>query len=246
MALRDRFFTTTTARAILSWRVLLGFGVGIVAGLLVGTVASTWVAIALGLAAGASAYAVAVYRAMPRSSARPRIDPFTLSEPWRQLVQGAQRAGTRLHATVSAAPPGPLRDRLVAIAAQLDTALAESWAIAKRGDELDHAVRRLDPTALRSKQATLEAKHAATPSDELDAAIASVRSQLESADRLKQLSARTADQLQLTQTRLDELVARAAEVSVGASDTDAYAHAVDDLVVELESLRLAVEETRQA
>jgi hypothetical protein len=246
MVLRDRFLTTTTARAILSWRLLVGLGVGLVAGLLVGAASSVWVGVVVGVAAGAATYAASVYRAMPRPPATPRMDPFTLSEPWRQLVQGAQRAKTRLHATVASAPAGPLRDRLVTIAGQLDDALAESWAIAKRGNELDHAVARLDPTALRSKLATLESKESAAPSTELEAAITSVQSQLDSADRIKRLSAQTADRLRLTQTRLDELVARAAEVSVGASDTDAYANAVDDLVVELESLRLAVEETRQA
>ena len=78
--------------------------------------------------------------------------------------------------------------------------------------------------------------------DNLAAAIASVESQLASADRLKQLSATTADQLRLTQSRLDELVARAAEVSVGAGDTDRFAHDVDDLVLELEGLHQAVQE----
>ena len=66
-----------------------------------------------------------------------------------------------------------------------------------------------------------------------------------SADRLKQLSTSTADRLRLTQARLDELVSRAAEVSIGASDTDGFAHDVDDLVLEVEGLRLAVQETPQ-
>jgi hypothetical protein len=246
MRLRDRFYTATTARAILSWRLLLGIGIGVAAGLLAGVLTSAWVGVVAGVCVGIAVYAGAVLRAMPRADGPPRMDPFTLSEPWRQLVQGAQRAGTRLHATVAAAPAGALRDRLATIAANLDVGLAESWAIAKRGDELDAAIRRLDPTALRSKLATLEAKNAEAPSDELGAAIASVRSQLESAERLRTLSSGTADTLRLTQARLDELVARAAEVSVGTSDTDAYAHAVDDLVVELEAVRLAVEETRQA
>ena len=70
--------------------------------------------------------------------------------------------------------------------------------------------------------------------------------QLASADRLKELSAQTAGRLRLTQTRLDELVARAAEVSIGAGDTDAYANDVDDLVIEIEAMRLAVEDTRGA
>jgi hypothetical protein len=43
-------------------------------------------------------------------------------------------------------------------------------------------------------------------------------------------------------TRLGELLAHAAEVSVGADTTSDLGSAVDDVVVQLESLRLAVEE----
>ena len=73
--------------------------------------------------------------------------------------------------------------------------------------------------------------------------VESVERQLASADRLKQQSEQTAASLRLTQTRLDELVARAAEVRVGTFDTDTYARDVDDLVIQLEALHQAVAET---
>ena len=56
------------------------------------------------------------------------------------------------------------------------------------------------------------------------------------------MSATTADKMRLSQARLDELVARAAEVSIGATDTTEFSDDVDDLVMELEGLRLAVQE----
>ena len=239
MPIRDRFFTPKTAKAILSWRILLGVGAAV-------ALAFTPLGVPAAIGIGVLVYAGSVGAAMPRGSKPPRIDPFTLSEPWRQMVQGAQRAGKRLHDTVSGTSAGPLRERLDDIVGKLDRALAESWEIARRGDEIDDAVGRLDPTALRSKLATLRVRAAAGPSDDLAAAIASVEGQLASADRLKRLSSQTADRLRLTQTRLDELVARATEVSIGASDTDAYATDVDDLVVEIEAMRLAVDETRTA
>jgi hypothetical protein len=239
MSLRDRFFTPQTAKAILSWRILLGVGVA-------GALAFTPIGIPAVIGIGVLTYVGAVAAAMPRGSAVPRMDPFTLSEPWRQMVQGAQRAGTRLHETVRGTPTGPLRERLDGIVAKLDGSLAECWEIARRGDEIDEAISHLDPTALRSKLATLNAKAEAGASDDLAAAIASVESQVASAERLKELSAQTGGRLRLTQTRLDELVARTAEVSIGAGDTDAYANDVDDLVVEIEAMRLAVEETRSA
>lgn len=239
MKLRDRFWSPRTAKAIMSWRIVLGIGVAVV-------LAFTPIGVPAAIGIGLLAYAGSVAAAMPRGTSTPRIDPFTLSEPWRQFVQGAQRAGRRLHDTVNGTPSGPLRERLDAIVGKLDRALAECWEIARRGDGIDEAVSRLDPTALRSKLGTLRARADSGASDDLAAAIASVEGQLESADRLKELSAQTAGRLRLTETRLDELVARAAEVSVGASDTDAYANDVDDLVVEIEALRLAVEDTRRA
>ena len=137
---------------------------------------------------------------------------------------------------------GPLKDRLTDIARRLDDAIAESWAIAKGGDEIDAAVKRIDPVRLRAQLETLRASEAG---ETTEAAIASVESQLASADRLKASSASTADRLRLTQARLDELVARAAEVSVGRTDSDVYENDVDNLVIELEALRQAVAETNE-
>lgn len=236
MGFRDRFYTRDTARAILSGR--LAIGVAVAAALLVAGV--SW---PFAVFVGVALYVGLVLGAMPRGTRRPTIDPFTVGEPWRQFVQGAQRSAGRLREIVEATSPGPLRDRMDGVAAKLDHGLDETFRIARRGDEIDAAVVRLDPTSLRSKLATLESQRAAAPSEQLDDAIISVRTQLETTERLKVRSEQTVNTLRLTQTRLDELVARAAEVSVGAGDTDAYEHDVDDLVVELEALRQAVDET---
>jgi hypothetical protein len=237
MGFRDRFFTPRTAKAILSWRI--GVGIAVAAALAV-----AGAALAVSIAVGLAVYVATVAIAMPKGEPKIRIDPFVLSEPWRQLVQGSQSAQRKLRATIDAVGAGPLRTQLDSIAAQLERGLEDAWRIAQRGDEIDDAVRTIDPTALRSKLATLEQRASTSPSPDADAAIASVRGQLESADRLKQQSADTAAGLRLTQTKLDELVARASEVRVGAADTDTYAHDVDDVVLQLEALRQAIEETR--
>ncbi len=236
MAFRDRFFTAQTAKAILSWRILLGGAVGVVAGVL-----GLPIVAAAGI--GAAVYAGSVATAMPKRRVVASIDPFTISEPWRQFVQAAQRSRRQLHETVRNTAPGPLRDRLQDIADRLDNGLQESWAIARRGDEIDAIIRGLDPTRLRSRLATLQRQEQSGEATEnLTAAIGSVENQLASADRLKALSAATADRLRLTQARMDELVSRAAEVSVGASDTGSFAHDVDELVLELEAMHQAVQE----
>ena len=234
MGFRDRFFTPKTAKAILSWRLVLGAAVGVALAFLAGPV--------VGAAAGVAVYAGSVLAAMPGTDRAPLIDPFALSEPWRQLVQQGQRAGRTLRDTIAGASDGPLKQRLQEVADDLERGLREAYKTAQRGDQIDAAVTRLDPTALRSKLATLTHQASDTPTPEQAAAIESVRKQLASADRLKAQSQRTADQLRLTQTRVDELVARSAEVAVGAAEPDTYARDVDNLVVQLEALHQAVEE----
>lgn len=239
MSFRDRVFTKQTAHVLLSWRLialalsaaLLRFGFG-----------ASWV---LAILISVAMYLLSVLIGMPRPADRPKIDAFAVGEPWRQFVKGAQRSASRLNDTIAATREGPLRDRMDAVATKLDHGLDETFRIAQRGDEIDAAVQRLDPTALRSKLATLEQQRSTSPGDQIDAAVASVEAQLGTTNRLKDQSTKTANTLRLAQTRLDELAARAAEVSVGSGDTDAYEHDVDDLVVELEALRLAVEETNR-
>jgi hypothetical protein len=235
MSLRDRFWTPTTAKAILSWRLLLGLAAGVIAGVL-------GVPIPAAVGIGIVAYVGSVLLAMPKRPKTKRIDPFSVGEPWRQYVQAAQRSKRRLTETVRSVAPGPMRDRLQSIADRLDEGLQEGWQIAKRGDEIDAAVAALDPPRLRSRLATLRAQHEEAPTENLVAAMSSVETQLATANRLRQLSAETADHLRLTQSRLDELVARAAEVGVGTANPDTFATAVDDLVLELEGLHQAVQE----
>ena len=239
MGIRDRFFTPQTARAILSWRILLGVGVGAAL-----TIAGLPIGAAIGV--GVVLYAASVAIAMPTPPRRPVIDPFTLGEPWRQLVQRTQVAGRQLRDTVERTSDGPLRDTLRSIAAELDRGLDEAWAVARRGDAIDDAVRRLDPTRLRSRLATAEQRAVDDPGPQTEAEVASIRRQLDSADRLREQSDAAAASLRLTQTQLDELVARASEVQVGSVDIASYRREVDDLVVRLEALHQAVEEIRTA
>lgn len=237
MGFRDRFYTPKTAKAILSWRIAVGAAFGVAAGLL----GVPWPA---AIAAGFAVYVVSVLLALPRGAKKPGIDAFTLSEPWRQLMRNAQGSQRKLRDTIASVPRGPLREQLDGISTQLEQGLAEAYRIAKAGDDIDDVVRRLDPPALRSKLTTAERRAAADPSPDNTAAVASIKEQIESAERLKQQSEQTASTLRSSQAQLDGLVARAAEVRIGNADTDAYREEVGDLVVKLEALRQAVEETR--
>src|SRR5918995_605242 len=167
MSFSDRFFTPQTARALLSWRIVLAALIGVVAGLLG---MAPGAAIGLGLAV----YAATVVAAMPGGSKRSIIDPFTLSDPWRRFMQSAQRSRNALRDTVRGAADGPLRDRLTEIAGRLDDAIEESWEIAKRGDEIDASIKRIDPARLRAQ---LEALRASGTEESVTAAVESVESQ---------------------------------------------------------------------
>jgi hypothetical protein len=214
---------------------------GFVAGALLG--GSVALGALVGVAAGAGVALVLRGRATGRRASG-RIDPFTLSEPWRRYVSAAQSALRRFDATVRAAQRGPLHDRLRELGAQLEHGLDECWRIARRGDEIDASLARLKVTETRRRLAELEERAGPAPSPEEAATLESLRAQVASADRLRATADDAAARLRLIQARLDQLVATAAEVVAATHDPAVLGTGVSELVTELEALRLAVEETR--
>ncbi|HEX3087773.1 MAG TPA: hypothetical protein VHQ23_03905 [Ilumatobacteraceae bacterium] len=187
--------------------------------------------VAIGVAAVVAV--AAALRRRQRPGGRPiAIDPFALSEPWRRYVSAAQSAQRRYNEIVKATAPGPLRTSMESITRNVQRGVEECWLIAKRGDEVDRALSRLDSTEL---QARLDAS-----TD--DATRASLQAQLDAAKRIRATRDDTDRQLRLLNTRLGELLAQAAEVSVGTDTTSDLGSAVDDVVTQMESLRLAIED----
>lgn len=240
---RNRFFTPPVARAIMShWSILI-FGVVSAAAIVVGA------PVAAALAVGAAAYGGRVLVAVPHGGKREdRIDPFVLSEPWRSYVQSAQSAKLRFDRTVASTRSGPIRDRLSQLSARLDDGIRESWRIASRGDDIDAALAELSTaqaqTELAQLRVQLRDQNVATP--DMQSTISSLEAQISSAQRMQAVSTSTRDRLRLLDARFDELVARAVEVSVGSGDSGMLGDDVDDLVTELEGLRLAMDDTRRA
>ncbi len=183
------------------------------------------------IAAAIVALAVVLRRRRPaqRSIA---IDPFVLSEPWRRHISAAQTTQRRYTEIVGEMPAGPLRSNMQSITRQVQRGVEECWLIAKRGDELDAALTRLDgPSLQRRFDASTD-----------ESTRTSLQAQLDSAQRIRATRDDTDQRLRLLSTRLGELVAQAAEVSVGADTTSDLGSAVDDVVTQLESLRLAVDD----
>jgi hypothetical protein len=237
LSFRDRFFTPQVARALMSPLGIVLAGIGTAVGVVVGFP----VVAAVGI--GAVAYAGRVALAIPRGQTTDRIDPMALSVPWRDFVQSAVSAKQRFDRAVNRTERGPLREHLSTVAARLADGTDECWRIARHGDELDEALAQIDVDAVRSERddvAKLDAtEHKANTIEALDA-------QLASAERLTRVANDARDRLRLLDARLDELVARAIELSVSQDDDAAIGALgtdVDGLVTEMESLRQALEAT---
>jgi hypothetical protein len=199
------------------------------------------VALLIGLAVAGGAV-IAILKArrnatMPRAIGAPRstsgrIDPFGVGEPWRQHVAAALSAQRRFTGIVATLDEGPLRTRMAEIGRQVDRSVDECWQIAKRGDQLDDTIRQLDGASLQSRfdRTTDEGQRA------------SLRSQLDSVERVRTARNQTDERLRGLHTRLGELVSQAAEVSSGVDHTAELGSAVEDVVTQLEALSQAVDE----
>jgi len=238
LSFRDRFFTKRTAEAMMSPLGIVLFGAGAAVSLAVG------LPVVAAAGVGAAAWAGRTLVGMPRSPVGAKVEPAALSEPWRSYVTSAQDATRRFQRVVASIAPGPTRTRLEQLSARLDDGIDESWRIARRGHEVVEAVGQIDTAAAERELAELRATSAGeAPSAAHAGTIAALQAQLASAERLQALAQNSHDRLRLLDARYDELVARAVEVSVGGGDSELLGDDVDELVTELESLRIALEET---
>ena len=239
---RDRFLTPPVARAIMSPLGIVLFGAAAAGTILVGA------PIAAAAGVGVLAWGGRVLAAVPRNAKRgDRIEPFTLGDPWRSYVVGAQQSKERFDRMVGDMAAGPLKDRLAGLASRLDDGVAESWRIARRGNDISGALARLDTVSAQAELAELRAVVGdAAPERSTAKTIEALEAQIASEQRLQRTADDAKSRLRLLDARFDELVARGVEVSIGAGDTDVLGDDVDGLVSELESLRAALEEANAA
>ena len=178
---------------------------------------------------------------LTRRSHDPSIDPFAVGEPWRRLVQSAVRSQSHYRELVRETRPGPMRDALGDIGAEVDAAVSECWRIARRGDELGQALDGMGVARARQQLAAL--------TDESDPSVAgqadALRSRIASYDRVAASTAEAERQLRLLVARLEETATRGTELSLstGADPNLAALNSdVTHVVEELEALRLAFDE----
>lgn len=172
----------------------------------------------------------------------PTIDPFGVGEPWRRLVQSALRSQSRYRELVGTTPPGPMHDALAEIGAEVDAAVSECWRIARRGDDLGHALDGMGVARARQQLAALRP-------DDTDPAVTgqadALRSRIASYDRVTASSADAERELRLLVARLEETATRGTELSLTAGADDGLAALGSDVthvVEELEALRVAFDE----
>jgi hypothetical protein len=244
LSFRDRFFTPPVARAMTSPSGILLAAGGVSAGILL----AAPIGVAVGL--GALAWAGRVAFAIPRNATAERIDPFTLGDPWRRYVQDALQAEVQFRDAVKRAERGPLRDRLDEIAQRLEVGVRECWRIARHAQALTEARRSIDVDRIvyDLQQIGPQAKETWAAGSSMARTAEALESQLATAQRMDQTLAEAEAQLRLLDARLDESVTRAIELSVQAHDIEDLAGLqgeVDDVVTDMEALRLALRETEQ-
>lgn len=183
---------------------------------------------------------------------RPATAPVTAAAPpgvddrWGRFVVGADRARQRFDLAVASTPPGPLHDRLAAVGTRIAAGVDEVARVAARAQSLERASALLDRSVTTAALARAEAELAGDPANRhLLAEVASLEAQQASAERMASAFADATARLRVLEVRLDEAVARAIELSVGTVDESGMRgldRDVDDIVEELESVRLALDD----
>lgn len=256
----------TTAEAITAPSAIVLAGVGAAAAILGG------LPLLAAAGIGAAAYGVRVAFGLPRKPRVERIELAGLPEPWRHFVREALDAQRRYGRAVATAAAGPLRDRLHEIGARIEEGVRECYRIARRGAALEGGLSALDAGAaerqlaglidslpqnaqpeLRRAQAAGEGIAAAAEGAGVDTnhvqTMEALEAQVASARRLGVVAQDARDRLSLLDARLDEAVARAVELSLRAEDVaelGGLGGDVEELVGEMESLRVALDEAGAA
>lgn len=134
---RDLLIHPSLLKAAVSPTAVAATAVGAGIGVLDRSVVLAVVLAAVGW--GGRMTAAVIARARREQAARPRpaqLDPWSVPEPWRQVLQQASTAQTRFVQAVDDWPPGPIRDRLDAIRPRFYAEMDALAAMARRGAAL--------------------------------------------------------------------------------------------------------------
>jgi hypothetical protein len=204
------------------------------AGVGIGALEQSFVlAVVLGAGAWAARMITAVVtRARRERAARPRpaaVDPWSVPEPWRQLLRQAGDAQSRFDQTVDTWPAGPIRDRLVLLRPRLYANVGEMASLAHHGAALSGWSPGGAPNArarpsraqlsdgLRQAEAERQRLGPNAPSREASLARAAeaLAAQLRAARNSEDASRSVEDHLRTVVARLDEAVTELLVLATG-------------------------------
>ena len=157
------------------------------------------------------------------------------------FVDDARNADGSFAEAIRSTKPGPLRDRLTEIGANLQHGVDVCHTIAQRGAAISRARHHIEV-------AQIEQELESIPRDGRDAnvqTIEALQAQLDAATRMDDVIRDTRDRLRLLNARMDESVARAMELSVKAEDVtelDGLDDNVGSLVTQLDAMRQALDD----
>lgn len=162
------------------------------------------------------------------------VSPSSVSPRFAGAVAAALDARRRYADLVAGMRPGPARDRLAFLQAQVDAAVLAVWDTAGRAGDIERTLATLDPDRV-----TAEYKQARRTEgdDELEAALAQ---RFASVQRLLNTLDETDERLDLLDARLGAAVAAAAEVAVGTAPPHHVGAELESVVGDLEALRAAL------
>jgi hypothetical protein len=244
------------ARAAISPSALALAGAGTAVGLVVGLPAVAVVVLAAGLWGVRVAAGTALAWARRRRARRPEVmDPYAVPDPWRSFVRESLTAQTKFDQAVARSHPGPLRERMTEVSGRIHEGVRECWRVAHLGAALTATLNALNPDERSEDLRRFQAAGVSTPAPDLppeavrarEETEAAMAAQLQAARRVEAAAQRAIDRLRVLTAELNAAVAGAVELSLdgdaAAAAANELAGSVDSVVGEIETLRLALEET---
>jgi hypothetical protein len=208
----------------------VGVGIGILAHSLI-------VAVILGVGFWSVRMAAGVFaRRRRRRAAQPKpaqLDPWSVPEPWRQLLHQADNAQSRFDNAVKDWPPGPIRERLTDLQPRLWADVEDIGTIARRGASLSAWVSGVpasgrpsaDQLSQQIRQTEAERQRLAGRSASRDASLArteeALAAQLRAVHDASEAESLVLDRLRVVVARLDETVTSLLVLGAGGGEAQA-------------------------
>jgi len=200
---------------------------------------------AVGWAGRMGAAVVARARRVRAQRPKPaRLDPWSVPEPWRSLVEAAMATQARFDQTVKAWPAGPTRDHLVDLQPRVWHEVGQLGLLAGRGAAADGGAGSSDlvEQMQRVQQEKAVAGRSARAA-ELGRREEALAAQLRARRSREKASEATQDRLRAAIARLDEAIANLLGLEPDGFAPTAVVSSLDELSEGLNSLRAALTET---